>query len=115
MGFRAGEGRSGFSPKSIDAFWVLEQRVSVLESLGLSDLEKLTRRRIFQTAAYQYCLARKYGYKNETIQLKKCLQELANQEISGLSGQYLLLHRLSRLTSAAPGLYYFVRRLWGNG
>lgn len=105
---------SGFHPRSMDALTVMSQRLQTLSVLGYQELVGLTRQRMFQTAAWQYCLARRGGFREETAQLKKWLLTLSREEVPHLSGQYKLLHRLTRLTSAAPGMYYCVRRLCGK-
>ena len=103
--------RSGFKPKSMDIFPIMSDRVAVLESLRLSDLATETRRRMFQTAAWQYCLARKDGFIKEAAQLKQYLLDGAKEKDLPLTGQYRLLHRMIRPVPFAPELYYCIRRI----
>lgn len=105
---------SGFRPKSMDIFFIMEARIRALEQLGLEDLVKDTKQRIFQTAAWQYCLARKSGLKKESKQLKARILETARTADLPLTGQYRLLYRLSKITGLAPEAYYLVRRLCGK-
>ena len=105
---------SQFSPQSMDIFPIMEERIEVLRSLGLDDLVQETHRRVFQTAAMQYCLARRGGYHNESKELNHKLCALAQVPDLPLSGQYRLLYHLSRLTSFAPELYYQIRRFCGK-
>lgn len=106
--------RSAFRKKSMDVFPLLEDRIPVLEALGCDDLVQETKCRLFRTAAWQYCLARKGGFRTEAAQLKKKLLELAKQPDLPLAGQYKLLYRASKLTSGAPAIYYFLRRMTGK-
>lgn len=106
--------RSDFKPASMDVFSIMEERMAVLERWECTELLGVTRQRMFVNAAILYCQARRCGFRDEARQLKNRLSALANQEIPGLSGQYKLLHRLTRRTSAAPGIYYCIRRLCGK-
>lgn len=103
-----------FSPKSMDIFPILEARIPVLEELGLADLVVETRCRMFRTAAWQYCLACRGGFLKEAASLKSRLLCLARENSLPLSGQYRLLFLLCRHCSAAPRLYYLIRRLCGK-
>ena len=105
---------SNFSPKAMDIFPIMDRRISVLEQLGCTDLATETRRRMFQTAAWLYCLARKNGFRPESAQLKQRILAFSKENDLPLRGQYLLLHRLARISPAAVELYYFVRRLTGK-
>lgn len=106
--------RSGFKPKSMDVFPILEARIRVLTEQGIIPLVKETQRRMFQTAAWQYCLAKKGGYAAEAKDLKQRILALAKEKELSLSGQYRLLHRLAGGLSFAPELYYFIRRISGK-
>lgn len=105
---------SQFSPRSMDIFPIMEERIEMLRSFDLDDLVRETQRRMFQTAAMQYCLARRGSYQNESKELKNKLCALAQVPSLPLSGQYRLLYRLTRITSFAPELYYQIRRLCGK-
>lgn len=105
---------SGFSPKSMDIFPIMDQRIQVLQQLDCGELVLETQRRMFQTAAWQYCLARKNGFTKETAQLKQRILALTALSNLPLDGQYRILHRLAGVTPAAVDLYYFVRRLSGK-
>ena len=104
---------SQFSAKSMDVFTVLNERVRMLKSLGYNDLVTQTNARIFQTAAWQYCGARRGGFTKEAAQLKEILLSLSTESLP-LSGQYQLLRQLSRITNRAPELYYQIRRICGK-
>lgn len=106
--------RSGFKRGSMDVFPIMEQRIGVLEKMGLGDLAQATRSRLFQTAAWQYCLARKGGFRQEAAQLKQKLKALAGTPGLSLQGQYAALYRAVRLTPAAVNVYYLVRRVCGK-
>ena len=105
---------SGFKPKSMDIFLILEDRIGVLKEMGCEDLVRGTYTWQFRTAAWQYCLARKDGFKAEAAELKRKLIVLAKEPGLSLSGQYKLLYQLSKFTSLAPGLYYLLRRVTGK-
>lgn len=105
---------SGFSPKSMDIFPIMDQRIQVLQQLDCGELVLETQRRMFQTAAWQYCLARKNGFTKETAQLKQRILALTAVSNLPLEGQYRILHRLAGVTPAAVDLYYFIRRLSGK-
>jgi glycosyltransferase involved in cell wall biosynthesis len=105
---------SGFKPKSMDIFLILEDRIGVLKEMGCEDLVRGTYTWQFRTAAWQYCLARKDGFKAEAAELKRKLMVLAKEPGLSLSGQYKLLYQLSKFTSLAPGLYYLLRRVTGK-
>ena len=105
---------SGFKPKSMDILPILEARIGILRELGCEELVKNTCVRQFKTAAWQYCLAKKGGFKAEAAALKRKLLALAKEPGLSLSGQYKLLYQLSRFTSGAPGLYYLLRRAMGK-
>ena len=66
---------------------------------------------MFQTAAWQYCRARKDGFAKEVKQLKQYLLDGAEEKDLPLTGQYRLLHRMTGLVPFAPELYYFTRRI----
>lgn len=102
---------SGFSPKAMDIFPVMDERIRVLQQLGCGDLVTETQCRMFQTAAWQYCLARKDGFKTEAAQLKRRILEGAKEKNLPLSGQYRILHRLVGKVPLAAEMYYVVRRL----
>lgn len=106
--------RSGFRKKSMDIFAVLDARIPILEALDCGDLVRGTYAWQFRTAAWQYCLARKGGFKEETAWLKNELLKLAKQPGLQLPGQYRILYRAAKITSAAPGGYYLLRRIMGK-
>ncbi len=105
---------SGFSPKSMDIFPIMDQRIQVLQQLDCGDLVLETQCRMFQTAAWQYCLARKNGFGQEAALLKQRILALSGTPNLPLGGQYRILHRLAGVTPAAVDLYYFIRRLSGK-
>lgn len=102
---------SQFSPKAMDVFPIMDERIQVLQQLGCDDLAKEAQCRIFQTAAWQYCLARKGGFCTEAARLKQRILDGAKKKDLPLSGQYRILHRLSGTVPFAVGMYYFLRRL----
>lgn len=106
--------RSGFRKKSMDIFTVLDERLEVLDALGCEELVQGTYAWQFRTAAWQYCLARRGGFKEESNWLKNRILELAKQPGLKLSGQYKLLYQAAKITSAAPEMYYLVRKLAGK-
>lgn len=103
-----------FQPKTMQVFPVLERRVAALESLGFDALVLQTKARMFQTAAWQYCLARRSGFREEAAALKKRVCGLAKVPGLVLSGQYKVLYRGARVSPAAVDTYYFIRRLCGK-
>ena len=105
---------SGFRKKSMDVFPILESRTEILKKAGCKELARETCARRFQTAAWQYCFAKKGGFREESAELKKKLLALAKEPELPLSGQYQLLYQLSKITSAAPALYYLLRRAAGK-
>ena len=105
---------SKFTPHSLDIFHIMEERISVLNEFDLPALVLETKCRLFQTAAMQYCLARRSGFEAESLELKRRLIELAKEPGLGLSGQYRLLYLLTKFTGTAPELYYQFRRLCGK-
>ena len=106
---------SAFRRKQMDVFSVMEKRILVLEQLGMTDLVKQTHERLFQTAAWQYCLAKSGGLEQEAKELKAWLQRLAKIPGLALTGQYMLLYRLMKgCPSVAPNLYYILRRICGK-
>lgn len=104
---------SGFAPDMLDVFTIMDARITALRRLGCDGLVTETKCRIFQTAAWQYCLARKGGYKAEAAQLKQRILDGAKEKLP-LSGQYRILHCLARSSSIAVELYYFARRILGR-
>lgn len=102
---------SQFSPKAMDVFPIMDERIQVLQQLGCDDLAKEAQCRIFQTAVWQYCLARKDGFKTEATQLKRRIMDGAKEKNLPLSGQYRILHRLAGKVPFAVGMYYFLRSL----
>ena len=106
--------RSGFRKKSMDIFAILDERIGVLEALGCGDLVQGTYVWQFRSAAWQYCLARRGGFKEETRQLRQRLLALAKRPGLILSGQYKLLYQAAKITPAAPAIYYLVRKLAGK-
>ncbi|MBQ4600634.1 MAG: glycosyltransferase [Oscillospiraceae bacterium] len=105
---------AGFRPKQMDIFPIMEDRARVLEELELGELAAKTYGKMFQTAAWQYCLARRGGFRQEQKALKEKIVSLAKQPALPLSGQYKLLYRGAKVTPAAVDGYYFVRRLCGK-
>lgn len=105
---------SGFKPKSMDIFPILEGRIRVLQALGYEELVRQTQTTLFRTAAWQYCLAKKSGFKAQAGELKQKILTLSKEPGLALSGQYQLLYRMSKFTSAAPWLYYLLRRATGK-
>lgn len=105
---------AAFSPKAMDIFPIMDERARVLQQLGCSDLATETRCRMFQTAAWLYCLARKSGFRAEAAQLEQQILDGAKEKNLSLSGQYRILHRLAGISPAAVKLYYFARRLFGK-
>lgn len=103
--------RSSFHSSHMDIFPIMEDRIRVLTDMGLSDLVVVTKTRMFQTAAWQYCLARKAGYKEEALKLKDILLSLSREKALSLSGQYKLLYRLCSIFRSAPEVYYTIRRI----
>lgn len=106
--------RSGFQPASMDIFPIMEERIAMLERLGYTELIGTTRKRMFINMVLLYCQARRSGAKEAAKQLKTRLCSMGKEVIPGLSGQYKLLHKSMKITSAAPGVYYLLRRLCGK-
>ena len=102
-----------FRPKSMIVFSIMEERIAVLETCGLQDLVTETKSRMFQSAVIFYCLARREKCKTEEAVLKNYIKILAKEKLE-LSGQYKLLHKLSRVIPGAVQLYYFIRRACGK-
>ena len=105
---------SGFRKKSMDIFPIMDRRTEILTELGCQALARETCARQFRTAAWQYCLAKKGGFRPEAAELKAKLLVLSKEPGLPLSGQYGLLYRLSKITAAAPALYYLLRRVTGK-
>lgn len=105
---------SGFARKNMDIFPIMDQRIVVLTELGCHELVLETKQRIFQTAAWLYCQARKGCFRTEAAQLKQRLLDGAKTANLPLSGQYRILHRLTRVFPGAVELYYLIRRLCGK-
>lgn len=105
---------SGFSPKVMDIFPIMDDRIKILQQLGCGDLVTETRRRMFQTATWLYCLARRNGYRKEAAELKQRMIALSKEKTLPLSGQYRVLYRLVGISPAAVELYYCIRRLSGK-
>lgn len=106
--------RSGFTPKKMDIFPIMDRRLAVLEQLGCTELVLETQRRMFQTAVWLYCQARKSGCRQETAQLRNRILTGAAIKNLPLSGQYRLVHRLTGIFPAALDLYYLIRRITGK-
>ena len=104
---------SGFRPKSMDVFPIMTKRIEALETAGLLELALETKARMFRTAAWQYCLARRGGFKQESVTLKQHMAELAHEPLP-LEGQYSILHQAVAMTPAAAEVYYWIRRACGK-
>jgi hypothetical protein len=98
----------------MDIFPIMDARIRVLQQLGCNDLVAETRRRMFQTAAWQYCLARKGGCRLEAAVLKQLIIAGAKEKNVPLSGQYRILHSLAGKIPFAVEAYYFVRKVFGK-
>lgn len=105
---------TGFNPRRMDVFPIMEERTKMLQALGYDDLVLQTEARLFNTAALQYCEAKKSGFDNEAAVLKQKLLSLSGYRSLPLSGQYKLLYRLARIFQYAPELYYSIRKLCGK-
>lgn len=105
---------TGFRPRSMDVFRVLDGRIRTLEELGLSELARRTKERQFQSAAWLYCKARRAGFPEEAGALKGRILELAKEPGLELSGQYRVLRQAARWCPAAPEIYYGIRRICGK-
>lgn len=105
---------SAFRPKHLDVFPVMEARIEALRALGLDDLILQTQRRLFTTALYRFCDAKKGGFRKEARALKRRLRELCRVKGLDLSGRYRLIHRLYRILPAVPDAYYFIRKITGK-
>lgn len=105
---------SSFKPRQMDIFSIMERRVAVLDRLGLNVLAQATRAKMFQTAVWQYCLARKNGFRAEATQLKNRILTGAKEKNLPLSGQYRILHKIARIFPAVINLYYFMRTITGK-
>lgn len=103
-----------FQPKAMQVFPVLERRAEALAALGFDALVRQTRARMFQTAAWQYCLARRGGFREEAAELKKKIKTLAKVPGLPLEGQYKLLYRGVKVTPAAVDGWYAIRRVTGK-
>lgn len=105
---------SAFKPKHMDALTVMDHRIDALRELGYEDLMRETQRRVFQTAAWQYCLARKGGFVEEAKALKARLVMMSKYKDLPLSGQYRVLYKLTGVTACGPELFYCLRRFLGK-
>jgi glycosyltransferase involved in cell wall biosynthesis len=105
--------RSNFHPGSLDIFPIMDQRVEMLQSFGLEELVRDTKTRMFRTAAWLYCKAKRAGFRQEAATLKSRILEGAKTDLD-LVGQYQILHSLARYIPFAPELYYLTRRLFGK-
>jgi len=105
---------SQFSPKAMDIFPIMDARIQVLQQLCCNNLALEAQRRMFQTAVWLYCLARKGGSRDEAARLKQRILEMTKQKNLPLSGQYRILHQVAGKVPAAIELYYYTRRLTGK-
>lgn len=106
--------RSDFKRRHMDVFAVMERRISALQALEYEELVRETRSRLFRTAAWQYCLARKGGYKEESEILKEYILKLSKHKDLPLTGQYRVLYKLAGITHVAVDVFYFIRRMCGK-
>ena len=104
---------SGFNPKSMDIFPIMEARVQVLEQAGLTELVRVTRERMFVTATMLYCGARRAGNKEMAGALKERMKALSGRDLL-LSGQYRALYQCLRVTALSANAYYSIRRICGK-
>lgn len=102
---------SGFKPKSMDVFGIMDDRIQALGEL--EHLVAETKRRQFQTAVWQYCLARRGGSQGEANQLKRRILALS-QESLPLEGQYKTLHKMVKKLTVSLDIYYLLRRISGK-
>ena len=106
---------SRFKPAKLDIFPIMEKRLEVLDTLGLTDLADSTRQRMFINSCILYCAAKKDGFAKEAAYLQKQICAMSRTAISGLPTQYRLLHRCAHITPAAPEIYYLLRKLFRKG
>ncbi len=105
---------SDFTWDAMVIFSIMNARIHTLQQLGCDDLVIQTQCRLFQTAVWQYCQARKSDHRLEAAILKVLIQQKAEIKKLPLHGQYRILHRLAGITPAAIGLYYHIRRFTGK-
>ena len=105
---------SGFSPKTMDIFQIMDDRIKILQQLGCDDLVTETQRRMFQTTTWLYCLARRNGYRKEAAELRQRIIALSKEKNLPLSGQYRMLHRFAATFPPVVGIYYLTRRIAGK-
>lgn len=102
---------SGFSPRSMDVFGVMEERIPVLERFGCGELVAETRRRMFRTALGLYCLARAGGHGREAAELKDRVLALTGTDLA-LTGKERIVHALAGRCQLAVDGYYLARRIF---
>lgn len=105
---------SGFKPKQLDVYPIMEQRVLVLEKLGYPALAHTTRSRIFLSALLMFGRARRAKAAPEAKKLKKMVRDLAKVPKLELQGQYKLVYKLCRFFPWTPELYFWVRKVCGK-
>lgn len=105
---------SAFRPKYMDIFPIMEARIDTLEVLGFDDLILQTRKRLFTTALYRFCDAKKGGFHEEARLLKQRFRPLCREKGLPLDRRFRLLRAMTRVFPATPELYYHARKLCGK-
>lgn len=105
---------SGFKPKQMDVFPIMEERTCVLQSLGYEDLSVLTQSRMFQSAVMMFSRAKKAKAVVQAKELKQKVLTLSKVPALPLEGQFKMVYRLCRIFPWTPELYVFVRHLCGK-
>ncbi len=102
---------SGFNPKKLDVFEVLERRIGILKSKGYNDLTFMEYKRMFVTISVLYTKARAADDKKSARFLKKKLGEIPNALGKKLSGGFKLKFILFKNFKITLDIIYIIKKL----
>lgn len=100
---------SDFNRHKLDILEIMDERVAVLENLGMKDLVCQTQCGQFCTCARLYCMAKKAADYDSCKILRAKLKTLSRIHDISPKGSYGILYYLTKLSSHAVDLFYLAR------
>lgn len=107
--------KSNFSPKKMDMFDVIEDRIRFLKEKHYNDLLQKEYKRYFISLVNEYCNAKDTGYENECSLILEKIRILLGKNLLSLEGSMKVIYSLCRVNENCIYLYYILRNVRKKG
>lgn len=103
--------KSNFSPKKMDIFFVIDDRMNQLNKLRFFDLLEKEKVRYFTTLVYLWSDAKNEKYIKDCSEMKHMMKIFLNKNSVSLSGYMKIIYILCKIHPNFICIYYYLKKL----